>query len=169
MPVKHLKKLQYWHYEFARDMASGKHITQLERKWGRKPWNKSTSTIKRLMYDPMIKAEVARINELADTALAKSKARLSLLVQNEAFDIVEKVLRKEPFDPQTLKGDVDYDLKFQAKVATDMIKEQNLGKVDETQHSRIEVIIVDAEKEKEDKESIEDNDLENTLNKVDDE
>ena len=169
MSVKPLKKLQYWHYEFARDLAVGKHISQLEHKWGRKPWSKSTSTIKRCMHDPLILAERDKINELANIAIARSKSRLQLMVHGKAFDIVERELDREPFDPSTGEGDIQCNPKHQSKLAVDLIKELQLGKVDETKRTRITVLFGDEKVEIEREEEEDDGSLEIALNKVKDE
>jgi hypothetical protein len=146
-------KLKWWHKELARDVVLGMGKFNLLKNW--KKWNLTEAKLNNYLKDPDFIAECEDFRNKLDDKAAKSlltaKLRAKMLVGEKVMDIVDRILSKKPYNPETREGDIDYDEGITVKLAMDFLKEMKLGNIDENAEQKIEIQIV-SEKKKEEEE-----------------
>jgi hypothetical protein len=145
-------KLKWWHRELIRDLVVGMSEVQMVRKW--KKWKLTLNKLRNYQNDPDFIAECtafrAKLDDMAAESLLTGKLRAKIMVGGKALDVIDRVLSREPFDPATNEGDLQYNEALALKAATDMMKEMQLGKTDEEKAQKIEITFtVEKDEEKE--------------------
>lgn len=82
-------KLKYYAHELARDVACGKSVDYLLKKY--KPFKLGKTMLKRMLEDQEFQMIVKEINDKIDDKLAETRKRL-ILMSDKALDVIQEKL-----------------------------------------------------------------------------